>query len=474
MDTLDDYRIKLKEIADYAFGHGIKAVGMEQFKVGPPDTWEEDIKTKFFIACHDGFKISQKLLIEEIKKYQILLRESTVQLKELRRQRDKSSEKEIQGKIDIIEQRLHTFSHIADGIAWQLIGGQIHIARRFHIQEKSAKFLDSSNLEHAIQVAEEINQTPSDFALISDLTSFVQIGDLLIRHGKVIGIMELKEGKVNDLITKFFKEIDKDGEEITDEHLKERFDETTIKQIKRMQKQKQRAIRATDVINNDKGIDPVSGSNIVVSTPKYFTEYYHEELSKLQEDLKNKFWAYTVVDTCVHIGMYRDKGIMMAGIVIEQTLKKQTENFIIVDWLSITHNLSEPLFGKPFSPDFIIDILTGKVKVIIGLNLDALIETFNYFGLKSRWMTEKETNKSKQTAVREGIVVVNKRGLMVTLPSGLEVIISGGTISKILYDSIKPSSVAVAMLSIENSDEEKDTTEVNENVKPNKTTSDEK
>jgi hypothetical protein len=458
MDTYDDYRIKLKQIADYAFGHGIKAVGMEPFKVRLPDTWEEEIKTKFLIACHDGFKFAQKLLIEEIKKYQTLLRESILQLKESRRKRDKSSEKKIQGKIDIINQRLHTFSHLADGIAWQLIGGQIHIARRFHIQEKSAKFLDSSNLKHAIQVAGAINQTPSDFALISDLTSFVQIGDLLVRHGKVIGIMELKEGKVNDLINKFFKEIDKVGEEITDDELKERFDETTIKQIKRMQRQKQRAVRATDVINNDRGIDPVSGNNIVVSTPKYFTEYYHEELSKLQEDLKYKIWTYTVVDTCVHIGMYRDQGIMMAGIAIEQTLKQQTENYIIVDWLSITHNLSEPIFGKPFSPDFIIDILTGKVKVIIGLNLDALIETFNYFGLKSRWMTEKETTKSKQTALREGIVVINKKGLKITLPSGQEVIISGGTISKILYDNIKPSSVAVAMLSIDNPDEEEDKT----------------
>lgn len=474
MDTLDDYRIKLKEIADFAFGHGIEAVGMEQFKVGTPDTWDKNIKENFFIACHDGFKIAQKLLIEEIKKYQTLLRESTVQLKEFRRQRDKTSEKEIQDKIDIIEQRLHTFSHMADGIAWQLIGGQIHIARRFHIQEKSAKFLDSSNLEHAIQVAEAINQTPSDFALISDLTSFVQIGDLLVRHGKVIAIMELKEGKVNDLITDFFKKVDKAGEEITDDDLKEKFDETTIKQIKRMQRQQQRAVRATDVINNDKGIDPVSGGNIIVSTPKYFTEHYHEELSKLQEDLKTKIWAYTVIDTCVHIGMYRDKGIMMAGIAIEATLKELTENYIIVDWLSITHNLSEPLFGKPFSPDFIIDILTGKVKVIIGLNLDALIETFNYFGLKTRWMTEKETAKSKQTAVRDGMVIINKRGLMVTLPSGQEVIISGGTLSKIMYDSIKPSSVAVAMLSIDNLDGETQTMEHNKNVNSNDTPSDEK
>lgn len=453
MDDIEEYRVKLKEIADYAFGYGIITIGIEQFKVGRPDTWDESVLNKFFVACHEGFKTAQRLLIIEIKKYQTLFRDTNNNLKEFRRQRDKENEKATETKIKIIEQRLHNFSHIADGIAWQLIGGQIHIARRFHIQEKSSKYLDSSNIEHAIQTSEEINKNPNDFALISDLTSFVQIGDLLIRHDKIIGIMELKEGKVNDQIKEFFENLEKAGRVVSDDELKEKFDKKTIKQVKRMQRQQERAVRATDVINNDKGIDPVSGGNIIVSTPTVFTEDYHEELSKLQQDLKEKIWAYICLETCLHIGMYRDKGIVMAGFAIEELLKQQTANYIIIDWLSITHNLSEPLFGKPFSPEFIIDVLTGKIKIIIGLNLDALIDTFNVFGLKSRWLTEKETTKSKQTAIREGMVIINKRGIVVTLPDQKEVIISGGTLSKILYDSIKLTSIATSMLNLAIPDE---------------------
>lgn len=462
MESIEEYRIKLKEIADYAFRHGISAIGVEQFKVGPPDTWDESIKTKFFTACHDGFKIAQRLLIIEIKKYQSLLRETKSNLREFRRQRDKENEKKNETKIKIIEQRLHTFSHIADGIAWQLIGRQIHIARRFHIQEKSFKYLDSSNIEHAIQTAEEINKNPNDFALISDLTSFVQIGDLMIRHDKIIGIMELKEGKVNDQINEFFGNIEKAGITVSDDELKEKFDEKTLKQVKRMLRQQERTVRATEVINKDKGIDPVSGGNIVVRTPTVFTEYYHEELNKLQDDLKEKTWAYTCLETCLHIGMYRDKGIVMARFAIEEILKVETENYIIIDWLSITHNLSEPLFGKPFSPEFIIDVLTGKIKIIIGLNLDALIDTFNLFGLKSRWLTEKETITIKQNAIRDGIVIINKRGIAVTSTDQEEMIISAGTLSKILYDNIKPSSIATSMLNLTSPDDiENDEQEVN-------------
>ena len=127
----------------------------------------------FLINVHDGFKLAQKLLIEETLYYQSLLRDKNEELKEARRQRDKVLEKETANIIAVINQWLSTLNHIADGIVWQLIGGQIHIARRLYIKDNSQKFLDSSNLEHAMLVADEINSTPESFALLSDLTGFV-------------------------------------------------------------------------------------------------------------------------------------------------------------------------------------------------------------------------------------------------------------------------------------------------------------
>lgn len=447
MGTTEDYRIKLKEIADFAFKHGVNVIGIDNFKTEKPFIKDKNIQKEFIIACHDGFKIAQNLLILEIQKYQTLLRDTTNELKEIRRQRNKEKEEATQIKIKTIEQRLHSLSHIANGIAWQLIGGQIHIARRLHVQEKSSKYLDSSNIEHAVKVADEINKNPYDFALISDLTNFIQIGDLLVLHDKKIGIMELKEGKVNDQITDFFDSIEMSGNLISKEEINLKFDDKTINQAKRMLRQKERAFRVTDVINNDEGIDPVSGNIIFIGTPKVITEYYHKDLYKLQEVLEEKKWAYTVVDTCLHIGMYRDEGLLMTGL-IEELIKEQTENFIIIDWLSITQNLSEPLFAKPFPHDFIIDILTGKVIIIMGINMDALIDTFNVYGLESRWLTEKETMKQKQAAVRKGLVVVNKKGI-ITFTNGQEFTISGGTISKILFDCVKPSSIAKSLQSFD-------------------------
>lgn len=450
MKTTEEHRIKVREIADLAFANAINSMDIEKLIDAKPKDWDKNIQEEFIIKVHEGFKKSQDLLVQEVLDNQEILRQKREALKESRRNRDADKAKKLSIEINVLEQRLSTFSHIADGIAWQLISGEIHIARRFHIGEDSSKFLDSSNIEHAKRVADEINQSPLDFALISDLTSFVQIGDVLIRHNNLIGIMELKEGKVNDQIKDFFDDLKKNNTVVTDDLINNKFDKKTSKQARRMQRQILRAERATEVMNSDTGIDPVSETPIKVSTPKIQTEGYQEEFIKLNKTLETKIWAYTVIENCLHIGMYRDKGIAMAGFAIEEILKKDTENFIIVDWLSITNNLSQPIFAKPFPPDFIVDVLTGKIKIILGINLDNLIEFFNILGIKTRWLTRKETAKAKQKEVRKGMVVVNNRAISMDLPNiGGEVIMSGGIISKILYDNILPSNIALSMLSIE-------------------------
>lgn len=448
MKNIEEHRKIVEVISDYAFANAVNSIGMDKLTETSIESWKQEQQLNFIIKVHEGFKEAQNLLIIEIQYYQSILREEKIKLKNWRKQKDKSKEKESKQTIEIAKQRLHTFSHIADGIAWQIIGGQLHIARRFHIEEDSMKFLDSSNVKHAISVINDINKDPLVFALISDLTSFVQIGDVLVKHKRGVNIIELKEGKVNDKISDFIKQLEKEKIPITEKILQESFDDKTFKQAKRMQRQKERAIKASEIMNHDKGIDPVSGQNMTVSTPNIPTEGYDQEFNKLRQTLNTKIWAYTVLEGCLHIGMYRDEGIKMAGFAIEQTLKQETENYIIIDWLSITSNLSQPIFAKPFEPNFIVDILTGKIKIIIGLNLDIMIELFNYLGLQTEWMSKKETAKAKQIAPRKGMFVLNNRGISMKGNNENEEswILYGGIISKIIYDNIYPSNIAQTLL----------------------------
>lgn len=208
------------------------------------------------------------MIIEEVLFNQNLLRKKKIELKENRRLRDKEASIKTEHVISVIKNRLGAYFHIADGIAWQLINGEIHISRRLFIGE-TTKQLNSSNLDHAITVANEINQFPENFALISDLTHFVQIGDLLIRTPESIGITELKQGAVNEKIAKLVNKMSNPDcpIKVIEEEIST-FDTNTIKQLDRVLRQQKRAFQAIEVINKDKGNDPKTGQKITVLTPK--------------------------------------------------------------------------------------------------------------------------------------------------------------------------------------------------------------
>lgn len=450
MKTTEEHRTKVIEVADLAFANAVNSMDITELQNTEAKKWNKNLQERFITKVHDGFKKSQNLILEETLEIQTELRLKKEKLKEFKRKREVDNVEKLNLELNVLKNRLSTFSHIADGIAWQLVGGAIHIARRFHIGENSSKFLDSSNISHAKKVADQINKSPLDFALISDLTSFVQIGDILVKHKNLIGIMELKEGKINDNIREFFDELKNTNKVVTDDLIDSQFDKATAKQAKRMQRQIVRAERAIEVMNLDSGTDPVSETPIVVSTPSIPTEGYHEEFLKLHKILETKTWAYTAVENCVHIGMYRDEGTAMASFAIESILNQQTKNYVVVDWLSITKNLSEPIFAKPFPVNLMVDLLIGKIKIIIGINLDKMVELFNILGIQTKWLSRKETAKLKQKDSRKGMVVVNNRAISMSLPHlGADVIISGGIISKILFDNILPSNIALSMKSIQ-------------------------
>jgi hypothetical protein len=448
MKSIEEHKEKLKVICDYAFSYGINSIKSKVEMYSSPKSWNKKTREKFIEKCNDGFKISQNLIIEEILNYQKILRVSNLELKEARRNREKETEKELKSKISIIEHRLNVFSHIADGIAWQLIQGQIHISKRLYINEGS-KFLDSSNLEHAIKISSEINENPKQFALISDLTNFIQIGDLLVKFEDKIGIMELKEGKINEKIADFIDKLKDD--KITVEELSkdiEKFDKNTINQLSRVIRQQERAFRAIKILNTDNGSDPKSGKKMAISSPKTITKLYSNVFDTLISRLENSTWAFEVIDkSSLYIGVYKDKGRLLAPFVIEDTIKQVSENYVIIDFMSIVSNVSEPLFAKPLSPECLIDILVGDLKIIIGFDIDAFIKILNETGFEAELLSEKETMKLKQKETDIKIMfIINKRAIQIkNLKNNKSMIVGGGIISKILYDSIYPTNIALTL-----------------------------
>ena len=445
METTQQFALKLTEIAELAFSYGSNTMPKELLKT-PSEKWTGEQTAAFMGRCHEGFKLAQKRLITEVILYQRLLKENREKTKEARARHDKSKVKELLNINRVIDRRLHNLSHIADGIAMEMMGHQIHIAKRLHIGEKGSKYLENSNIGHAIMVSDDINKNPSNFALISDLTSFIQVGDLLvIDKEKGLYISELKEGETNYRIREFI-ELIAQSDSISCPSYQSSFNEKEEDQMKRMLKQDLRANQVVEIINTDKGTDPKSGAQVTVNTPTVDLVYYDPIFMHMLKDLDKKDWSYRVLDNCLHIGMYQGNiGLMMASFSISQILKKQSENHIIVDMMGITGKLSETLFAKPLTKDFVVKIMTGQAKIIIGIDLDRLIEVFTQNGLEARWLSKRETARYTSLGKAIEIVVVNNRAIAVKMGNGQEAIVSGGIINKIVYDNILPSSLAVSM-----------------------------
>ena len=453
MKTLEEHRTQLKKISDYAFSHGQEFLGIEKMLRIANGTASAKVKKIFFQKCHEGFKLAQELLIEEIKYYQSLYRSLNQDLKVSRSDRDKEKQKKLENDLQIVETRLSALSHIADGIAYQLLGGQIHVMRRLHIGKQGNNFLEFSNFSHTKTIVDQINKNPDDFAFISDLSNFIHIGDLIVFSNGDVKIVELKEGKVNKEVSDFLDNVDIKQDTLDDGELAKKFDKHTAKQIKRNVRQRKRGMQFEEVVNNDKGIDPATGEYIHMPTPTINAVYYNDLLGEMEETLKTNNWAYQYIPGGVHIGMYKNDALLMAKFAIEHIVKEKTLNYILVDWQSIIDQLSEPLFSKPLSPDFIIDILTGRVRVIIALDCDELIAEFNRFGLNAKWLSQKETMQLKQTNKNiEGLFEVNGRAISVSKKDGTKITIYGGIISKIIYDNILPGSIASQIASTDYTD----------------------
>lgn len=440
MEKIERFRIIITNIADIAFSSGTEY--LKSLRTSSVEVAKEEIKKNFQIACNNGFKKAQNLLIQEILKYQDLQRKIIENLKNFRRERDKEKIKENENQLKVIEQRLSSLMHIGDGIAWHILKGDLHVMRRYYIQDRTTKYLDSSNLNHAVESAAKINENPLSFALLTDITNSIQIGDLLISEDNNIRIEELKEGKVNEKLNVIIDEIENTKLE-TDTIENQGFDKNTKKQIERMIRQRKRIKQTKAVIENDKGIDNVSGQKIILKEPKVNIEKYYSELIESYKNLENESWSYLTVDDCLHIGMNRDESMILAPFAINHIISSKTKNFIIIDWLSITENLSEPIFFKPFPPDFIFDILTGKVKVIIGLDLDEFIKVLNDNGVKADWISKKETMRLKQNLKVNGLVVINDQAIKLSIKPEYDMYLYGGFLSKMIYDSVYPSSIAL-------------------------------
>lgn len=438
MDINNELKIfeeKIKEIFFYSSRYGVCTM----FKGEKPPLDGFDSK-QLNRHCLDGFKMAQTKIVEELKILQTNSKQYQEDIKQARRDRNKDIENTLTKELSILNYQSDIFRNLADTIAWQMLNGNHYFLRRLYTHEAGEKDLLDKSFEFVVDFSDKINKNPEAFCLISDITNGVQLGDCLIVDEEGIKISEIKSGEANFKALNIIKENELKESEFKEEEFKEEFDEKFIKQLKRMLAQNAKTERASKIIQDNKGEDPkYKDTKVYITESDIEIETYHSALINLINQLDEKDWAYDCIEAIVHIGVYKNDWRLYG----QFSMKELCDPFPFVD-LMISRGIAicEPVFLKPIGDDKIIDLVLGRIKIYIGIDVEKFIEFSNHLGIKASWSSSKELHKYLDSSKYNSgeIYSFNNKGIKIEI-DGLELFLGRGFFSKMIFDHILPSTM---------------------------------
>ncbi|WP_238066831.1 hypothetical protein [Pseudomonas shirazica] len=342
-------------------------------KISPHDTAQDpEIRKKFYSLAHAGMRQAQARIIDIIRSEEPWP-DSNIQL-------------------------LHKLS---DSIAWQMIGNQLCYARRFYKDQKLVD-LNHSNFGSIIKAIEHHHQsTPDGFALISDLTSFVQVGDLLIADADGrFKIAEVKEGDKNHEIMEFMKFFMKSECPRALHYFIQEHGPQSLKQLQRMLRQATRMAHVTEIFNSGSSQDPDTEHKINIPEETIYIESWDKELNHILNISDTRGYALDTVDECLFIASYSRTSTMAAGHIMFNTWfdncggTPDCPRTRLIDCM--WHPLALPIFNRDIADRHKLDILFGRKNVCIGLNIPALFKQLAKNGFEVRKATNKEASQMDQ------------------------------------------------------------------------------
>lgn len=391
---------------------------------------------------HASFARAQDGIVAELLSIALRRRDLNAEIKNARRSRNKDDERALLREEMTLDYREAIIRKLADSIAWQLIGGRKDIAQYLYIRE-SPPSIDQSNFESVKEEVDRLNQSDSTtFALVSDLTSFVQIGDILAWGPGGLRVIEVKEGEFSAKAIQIAGEMIEDDKEPDVGILSSELGRHSAKHVDRVYRQMLRGSRAEEIINTGKGYDPETGRPAIVQEPGQIPVTYELELTKLVSEQDKRLWAYTVLEDCLMIGCY--SGVWRkAGRHLLQELSARLygRQYPFVDLRAgLEVPMADPIFLKPLTEGQIFDVVFGRTCVFMIINLDRLLDMFSRRGVNARWLPRKETARLRNEWRGGGLLVFDNRAIVIQHEES-SIYLTDAALSRIVFDNMLPSSL---------------------------------
>jgi hypothetical protein len=421
--------------------------------------------------CHYGFDLAQRQAAKLVADYEMRLRELNENLKEARRAHDRRAS-DIEALICVIENRQLVLRRLVDSILWVILIPDTWVLRRLG-HGIDIKKIDPEVLLRTVQVAVDRNREERMcFNVVSDLTTVIDIGDLFEvdqSHGRSYTMLELKEGKINELIT---EKIERHDGTLTPDDVSQLFEkhgESVLKQAHRVIRQIRRLDQVTEIVTTDKGIDPWHGDlPIRLSQERIDFDDYREAIRLVCDKATANRFGTATVSGCLRLLAINPStfpGPMPMGAAhVLYHVRNPTANCVIGDdekareeidamnaqppvldlvALNLTNKHAAPIFlwtRHERAQDFIF----GRLRLFAQWDIEAFFRLAESEGFKLSWVTGKESDDLRNISyLIPGSP--NSRGVRVEYPDGTcKIFLSGFFARPLLY--LTPPKELIGMM----------------------------
>ncbi|HEV7380583.1 MAG TPA: hypothetical protein VGN64_12365, partial [Dyadobacter sp.] len=202
MDNAEDFYEQVKMIYSYACKHGTNSLQPNELPL------TERSYKNFIIACHEGFRKAQEHITDMLIGLETELLNADQRLRVVRGYKNKKEITAISTEIASLKYQARILRKLGDSIAWHMALGHHYVIRRLFLGEPSPSLLSGGFKETRVR-ANELNEDPLSFALMSDITSFIQIGDIFRYNNGTYELIEIKSGQKNEEAQKIIESLNK-------------------------------------------------------------------------------------------------------------------------------------------------------------------------------------------------------------------------------------------------------------------------
>lgn len=436
----EEFRNRLRQIADFALRYA------EHRLPKPDQRFGADDAQAYIRTVWEGWKIAQCCIVEELTH----ISRQRAALGQFKKDARQNGNRELANSVgtaisglDYAETLLRT---VANSMIWIMFGSRRWIVRRLWAAGQPVP-VTSISRETTLFV-DEINQNPEAVALMADITSLVDVGDVIVAH---LGpehpepyIIELKEGEINNRIVSMVEEYGTDPSDVPSEVLAgidREIGPHGRKHFERVARQNKRARNFESIANDDVGTDPETGAAMRNIGPELDVRTYDSALMEMMRTAADTGSALDCIDGCLWVGVYcsaptQDK--LRDDFLREIAGHGAGRSFAEWNLRSVsTDPRLLPVFLRDLDPEAILDILLGDVQILVYIDWDAFFQQARQGGISARWTTREERKEITEHFYQERAFRQVAR-TPVLEKDGVELRLMGGVVARMVTEGLSP------------------------------------